>query len=76
MDGWYLVSALGGYFDRSSLGVCAVRDLSWSEETFIWSGVPAFIRAFVEEAFALENRPEVFNGPSVPWLCGPDVVRV
>lgn len=76
MDGRYLVAALGGYFDLSSLWVCAVSDLSWCKKTFIWSGVPAFVRAFVEEAFAVENRPEVLNSLSVPLLCCPDVVSV
>lgn len=70
------MSALAGDFNPSSLCVCAVRDLSCCEKTLIWSGVPAFIRAFIEEALAVEDRPEVFDGPSVPLLCCSDVVSV
>lgn len=70
------MSALCGDFDVSARGVCAVSHLAGCEEALVWCGVPAFIRAFIDETFIKQLSPEMFHRPPVSVLCRPHKVCV
>lgn len=70
------MSALGGDFDLSAHGVCALGHLAGCEKAFIRCGVPAFISAFIDEPFIEQNGPEMFHRPSVSVFRGPHKVGV
>lgn len=70
------MTALGGDFDLSAHGVCALRHLAGSEEALVWCGVPAFVSSFIDEAFIKQLGPEMFHRPPVSVLCRPHKVGV
>lgn len=70
------MSAFSGDFDMSAHGVCVVSHLVGCEKALIWCGVPAFISAFIDEAFIKQLGPEMFHRSSVSVLRRPHKVRV
>lgn len=70
------MSALGGDFDLSARGVCALGHLAGCEKALVWCGVPAFVSAFIDEAFIQQLGPEMFHRPSVSVLRRPHKVGV